>query len=363
MKSQKDFSQFQKGARRFEIAMNGIPDRVPVCAQMHEFAMKEIGVTANEFYTNAELLATGTLEIHQKYGIDVPVLDYDVYNIEAEAIGQEMKYSATGMPDVDRSRPLIRDQDDLKKIRPPDFDSQGRFAHVIEANKQFRQLIGGLTEATLRFCAPFSLAANIRGIEQLLIDTYSDPDFARSLFDRITEELLAPWVLRLIKEFPGAGSICGDDAVSSIPIVTPDIINEWIIPYILRLRHLCGHQVHVPNWVGESHLKNPEEMLDLKRQVCPGFVEGQDPDVERLGPGFYKKYAEKKGLPLILGVGAVFLATATPEAVAERVRSYIEIGGKNGRFVLYLCNLGATTPADNVRAAVAAVRQYGAYNV
>jgi len=59
--------------------------------------MKEIGVTANEFYTNAELLATGTLEIHQKYGIDVPVLDYDVYHIEAAAIGQEMKYSATGM--------------------------------------------------------------------------------------------------------------------------------------------------------------------------------------------------------------------------------------------------------------------------
>ena len=88
------------------------------------------------------------------------------------------------------------------------------------------------------------------------------------------------------------------------------IINDWIIPYVLRLRYLCGPQVYVPNWVGESHLKNPAEMLDLKRQVCPGFVEGQDPDVEKLGPEFYKKYAEKQGLPLILGVGAVFLATA-----------------------------------------------------
>lgn len=361
MISQKDFSQFQKGARRFDTAMNGIPDRVPVCAQMHEFAMKEIGVDAKEFYTNAAILAKGTLEIHQKYGIDVPVLDYDVYNIEAEAIGQEMKYSATGMPDVDRTRPLIRDQDDLKKIRTPDFDSQGRFAHVIEANKRFRQLISGKTETTLRFCAPFSLAANIRGIEQVLIDTYSDPDFARSLFDRITEDLLGPWILRLIEEFPGAGSICGDDAVSSIPIVTPDIIKAWIIPYIMRLRHLCGPKVYVPNWVGESHLKNPETMLDLKRQVCPAFVEGQDPDVERLGPEFYKKYAEENGLPLILGIGAVFLATASPAEVTWRVRHYIEVGGANGRFALYLCNLGATTPADNVRAAVAAVGKYGAY--
>ena len=63
---------------------------------------------------------------------------------------------------------------------------------------------------------------------------------------------------------------------------------EWIIPYINRLRELCGPEVYVPNWVGESYLKNPEDMLDLKRQVCPELVEGQDPDVEELGPGFYK---------------------------------------------------------------------------
>ena len=86
---QANFPWFQKGARRFEDVMNGIPDRVPVCAQLHEFAMNEIGATAKEFYTNAQLLVTGTLETQQKYGIDVPVLDYDVYNIEAEAIGQE----------------------------------------------------------------------------------------------------------------------------------------------------------------------------------------------------------------------------------------------------------------------------------
>jgi len=34
----KDFSSFQDGARRFQAAMNGIPDRVPIYAQLHEFA-------------------------------------------------------------------------------------------------------------------------------------------------------------------------------------------------------------------------------------------------------------------------------------------------------------------------------------
>ena len=303
----------------------------------------------------------GTLETQAKYGIDVPVIDYDVYNIEAEAIGQVIKYTDTNMPDVDRSRPLIRDWDDLNKIRTPDFDSDGRFRQVIEMNRLFRSLIGGGAEIPLQFCAPFSLAGNIRGIEQLILDIYSAPDFARDLFDRITEELLAPWILRLQTEFPGVHSFSGSDATASLPIVNLDILKNWVVPYIERLRDLCGPQVCVPNWVGESLLDNPAEMLDLKRRVCPGYVEGQDPDVAKLGPQFYKKYAEENGLPLILGIGAVFLATATPAEVTERVRYYIDVGGKNGRFALYLCNLGATTPAANVRAAVAAVRKYGAY--
>jgi uroporphyrinogen decarboxylase len=219
-----EFTSFQEGIRRYQNALDGHADRIPVYAQLHEIAMKESGAPVKEFYSNAELLVTATLETHQKYGIDVPNLEYDVYNIEAEAIGQAMKYSETDMPDVDRTRPLIRDRDDLKKIRTPDFDSQGRFVHVIEMNHIFRKRIGGNTEPTLNFCAPFSLAANIRGFEQLIMDIYSDPGFARTLFDRITEELLAPWILRLKKEFPLAGSICGSDATGSLPLFDLDIL-------------------------------------------------------------------------------------------------------------------------------------------
>ena len=357
----KEYSSFQEGIKRFETAMTGIPDRVPVVTQMHEFAMKELGISAEKFYTTPEILAAGTLEIQEKYGIDVPVLDYDVYNIEVEALGQEIKYSEHYMPDVDRTKPLIRDRDDLKKIKTPDFDSDGRLPHVVEMNRIFRKLIGG-AEITIRFCAPFSFAANIRGIENLLMDIYTDPDFVRSLFDRITDEVLAPWILHLKKELPHVKNISGDDASGSLPIVDPTIIREWIIPYVQRLRELSGPEIYVPNWVGEKHLKNPEEMLELKHQVCPGFVEGQDPDVEELGPALYKKYAEEKNIPLILGIGAAFMDLKSPEEVAERVRHYIEVGGKGGRFALLFCNLSATTPIENVKSAIDAVLRYGSYS-
>lgn len=356
----KDYSSFQKGLGRLQTAMNGIPDRVPVFTQMHEFAMKELGMNATEFFANPDLLVGGYLSVLEKFGIDVPTIDYDVYNIEAEAIGQTVIYSEHDMPDVDRSDPLIKSRDDLKKIKKPDFASDGRLATVVEINNLFCELVG--ETPTLNFCAPFSLAANIRGIEQLIMDILVEPDFASELFDRITEELLAPWILYLKEKFPGARGICGNDATSSLPIVNTGILRDWIVPYVQRLREICDPEIYVPNWVGESHLKNPEEMLELKLQACPNFLECQDPDVAELGPTVYKNYAEKKGVPLILGVGAAFLALSAPREISARVKHYIEVGGQNGRFSLYLCNIGATTPAENIKAAVDAVHKHGAYS-
>jgi len=349
------YYSFQEGARRLDEAMKGIPDRVPVYAQMHEFTLNELGIPAKTFYTTPEILTPATLEIAERYHLDVGFVDYDVYNIEAEALGQKIVFFENYTPDVDRSTPLITGPDDLHKIRTPDFDIAGRFAEVIEMHSIYVKLTG--LPPSLQFCAPFSLAANIRGLENLILDIRFNPDFARELFKAIVEEVLAPWILYQIKHFPNAASIAGSDAMGSLPILNLDILEKWVVPYILRLREICGPEVHVPNWVGERFLKKPEEMLALKLQVSPRFLEGQDPDVDTLGPALYKEYAEKHDVPLVLGVGAGFLAQASPEEVRQRVRDYVKVGGENGRFALYLCNLGATTPPDNVRAAHQAIMQ------
>lgn len=358
---EKDYSVFRQGARRYASAMKGIPDRVPVYAQMHEFAMKEIGVSAKKFYTEPEILVRGTLEVTQKYGIDVPFIDYDVYNIEAEALGQKIIYDDRNMPDIDRSNQLIQSQNDFKKIKTPDFNSAGRFPLVLDMHSLFQRVTG--LEPLLNFCAPFSLAAGIRGIEKLIMDLDTDPGFAASLFERLTEEVLAPWIQHLKACFPNANGVWGYDAFASLPIVNPSIIRDWVIPYIQRLRELCGDDVYVPNWVGEAFLKkNPEQFLDYKLQACPVLVGGQDPDVEKLGPEFYKAYATRKNKPLILGIGATFMALNSEAEVADRAAHYIKVGGENGFFALYMCNLGATTPPQNIKAIVDAINIHGVYH-
>jgi len=81
---------------------------------------------------------------------------------------------------------------------------------------------------------------------------------------------------------------------------------QVIAPYVEKLREACGSKVCEPNWTGERHAKNPEEVFN-------------------------------------------------------RVKYYVKVGGGNGSLWLYLCNIEPGTPMENIKAAVDAVHKYGTY--
>jgi uroporphyrinogen-III decarboxylase len=353
------YYKFQEGFKWVTDAAHGIPKRVPIYAQLCEMIPKEMGKRAREVFQDPELLNIGTFTVCEKYGIDVPTVSFDSYNIEAEAIGQKINFHDDIMPDIDRRYPLIQQESDIVKIVTPDFDKAGRCPFVVDVYTVFEKLTG--VKASPEFCAPFTLAANLRGIETLVMDMCLNPEFAHELMTRVTEELLIPWLEYLKGKFPQAPALVGSDALASLPIVNIKFMNEFIAPYIERLREVCGSTVNVSNWTGESYAKNPEEVMDIRLRCNPGFVKGQDPDLEFLGPEFYKAYAEKHDVPLVLGVGAVFLRTSSPEEIFDRVKHYVEVGGKNGRLFFYLCNIEPGTPRENIKAAVDAVHKYGTY--
>ncbi len=101
--------------------MKGIPDRVLAYAQSHEFAMAALDIPVSTFYATPEIIVPGSLEIIERCGLAVALIDYDVYNIEAEALGQKIIFSDLHTPGADRSRSLITGPEDLSKIVMPDF--------------------------------------------------------------------------------------------------------------------------------------------------------------------------------------------------------------------------------------------------
>ena len=113
------YYKFQEAFKWVADASHGIPKRVPIYAQLCELIPGEMKKSAREVFHNPELLNVGTFTICEKYGIDVPSVDLDTYNIEAEAIGQKLRFTDDIMPDIDRAHPLIQEEGDIRKIITP----------------------------------------------------------------------------------------------------------------------------------------------------------------------------------------------------------------------------------------------------
>lgn len=357
----KTYPQFAAGNEMLSqaFAKGEQPERVPVYAQHHEFSLARYGLKCSDFYRDADLMVHAQLETCAEFGLDVPTVDWDCYNVEAEAVGQVIVFDDHDMPDVDREQPLIAEPSDIDSLITPDWDTAGRCQDIVRLMDMTAAKTG--IAPSIVFCGPFSFAANVRGIETLIFDMLGQPDFAHELYRRVVDNVVGPWINYLIGVFPDVAGISGADATASVPILSPVMVKEWVIPYIMRLRDMTRDDVSIPNWVGEAILKDPDEFVDMKLEVTGHFIEGQDPDIESLGPEYYLDYAQRHDVPLVLGVGASFLALAEPQEVYNRVKYYVQTGMQHDRFALYLCNLGATTPVANVKAAIDATKTFGVY--
>lgn len=314
---------------------------------------------AKKFYSDPASMVHGTIDAAVDFEFDLPWLGYDVYNIEAEALGIPLIYSDSHPPEIATNQPLIEAKVDLTQLAIPDPYSSARMPFVLEANKLFETKTGH--PAPIQFTAPFSLAVTMRGYENLIQDIYEEPEFVHDLLGFATEKILAPWIRCMQNESPNASLFRGADAMASMPLVNVHILKEFVIPYILRLKELCHQDVTVLNWWGESHLDDPQEMLELKLWISPKILQGQDPDVEKLGPALYKAFAVQKNTALILGIGNSFLQKATTTEIRKRIANYIKAAAPGGRFIIYFCYLSTETPTDNIREAVKAVKEYGRY--
>ncbi len=351
--------RFQRGYERLQKAIEGIRGYVPFSAQMHEFAMVWCGTRGRTFYTDANALVTAIIKTAEDFDFDVPGLGYDVYNIETEALGQELIFSERQAPVVNSALRLLKEKKDFLSLKPPLSGSSGRMPFVLNTLRLYQERTG--IPPTIQFCAPFSLAVLLRGYENFIYDVYEDKRFAHDLLAFLTEEVIAPWINVQKDEFPESAIAIGADALCSPPMVNTTLIKNFSIPYILKLRELCRVPVAVINWWGESRVKNPVELLTLKLKVASGLIRAQDPDVATLGPEIFKEFAVKNNVALELGVGDVILNRGTEEEIRDRIKHYIHKASQGGKCILYLSSLNADTPPENIQIAVNAIRKYGGY--
>jgi len=360
-------TRWSEGYTKFCLALSGEPVGVPVAAQLQDHAMCLAGCPADIFFSDPEALTEIVLLVTEYYGFDLPYLIWDVYNIEAEALGQRLKHPPFTMPDIDQTDPLIKYEKDLDKIKLIDPKNSGRMPMVLESYRLYEKYTGLVP--TLQVCGPFSLACGIRSYIGMINDIEKRPKFAHELLKRLCDDVLLPWIRVQHETVPQARFIVVADAWGSLPNVDLRIFEEFVIPYIERLddgAQQFGIRVSGAGYWGESCLQQPLKLLEAKAQISrysPLGLTGLDPDVDILGPEIFKDAAVKYDLPLVLGIDALLLNNGPVKAIIERVKRYIKAGAPGGRFAILFNNIPAHTSPRHIHTAVEAVRVYGKYPV
>ena len=337
-------------------------NRVLIGAQSNDHSAHLADVAPKRFFTDALTFARVQLLVTEYYRVDTPINFWDVYNIEAEALGQKVEYDPEGIPDADRTRPLISKPSDLDRITPPDPYKSARMPWVLQVNKTFLEMTGKLERAY--FTAPFSLAVNIRGYENLVDDMFERPGFAHRLFKFLCDDVIAPYIEVMRSEIGIPDLLMdGRDAWASPPMITLDMMDEYVVAYTQRLRENLGDRVVTRgNW-GDAKSQDPERFFSQKLKCSPGILSALDPDLYEVGPQRVKTFADKHNALITAGVDATLLKEGPVETIVERIRLYIDKMARDGRCMIHFNQIPAETPPEHIHAAVAACHTYGRYPI
>jgi hypothetical protein len=365
------------GNARLVAGMMGKADTIPFPgSQMHDHCMTVARVPARKFYWDGSLCFDVQAAVQRWYGMDSATVVADVYNFEVEALGARMIYSDIAMPTVDTDHPLISGPQDLAKMKPLD-PSKGRVSMVVELTANIVQKGGGLLSGGM-FCSPFSLMCQAMGYPRSVRALRREPDFAKDLFAYIENDVILPFA-KAQRDGAGAKQVTGADAWSAIPNLTPQMVEEWVIPSVNRLKAKGKAELGMKVFGGAAAADYCEEdpskfdrqlmwrCFDLANQL--NFLGGGKMAFMGMGrtqdwdPHWVQDYAMQDGLVkkalIYASLNGRFLRDSSPQDIVGKLRQWIDVMGREGKIAIAVANIPADTPPVNVFSAVAATHVLG----
>lgn len=311
-------------------------DRLPLMPITMMFAANLAGIRYGEYCRDHRKLVESQLRVAESFGFDYVSCISDPAR-EAADCGAKISYFEDQPPAIVEDEARLADKSDLKSLSIPDPLGGGRMTDRVQAAELFREKCGKrfLVEGWVE--GPCAEAADLRGINTLMLDFFDDPAFVRDLFAIVIE-----MELRFARAQIEAGvDIIGvGDAAASL--VGPEIYEEFVWPYEKKLidgihglgamarLHICGNTRRILKGMGQLGA----EIIDLD---YPSPVsEGR----EAMGPN-----------QVLLGnVNPVkVLKDGTPELVTATVAQCHQAAGK--RYIVGAgCEVPRDTPHANLRA-------------
>jgi uroporphyrinogen decarboxylase len=210
-----------------------------------QFASKQIGAKYGDYCMDYRVLVEGNLYCCERFGIDAVSVISDPCR-EAGAFGQSIDYPPDGVPNI--RGVIVNEHNDLKNLRCSHSEDFPRLKDRILAVESFKKQIKGEYPIIGWVEGPFAEAADLRGVQNILMDTILEPDFVKGIMD-ITLEQATLFAKEQVDA--GADIIGVGDAAASL--VGPQIYEEIVLPYeselLKRIKemntktklHICGN--------------------------------------------------------------------------------------------------------------------------
>lgn len=306
------------------------------------FAARLAGISYRRYVTQASALVEAQLRLCETFEIDVVSCCSDAWR-EAHDCGTELRYFDEAPPAC--SNHLLADKSRLSSIRMPVGGLGPRMSDRVEAVARFRQVVGGVIPILGWVEGPVAEAADLRGLNELMLDTVDDLPFVLELFEFVTQMEI---VFARAQVDAGADIIGIGDAAASL--VSRAFYEEYALAFeqrIIDAVHEAGALVRLHVCGNASHL------LECFRRLGPDLV---DIDYPVPFAGIRERIGSKTVLLGNVDPVAV-VRDGSPERIGAAVRACHREAGS--RFMVGAgCEIPPDTPEENVRALVDYARSH-----
>jgi MtaA/CmuA family methyltransferase len=211
------------------------------------FACDQVGARYRDYSTDYRVLVEAQLRTSEAYGFDYVNTMSDPAR-EAADCGATVEYFDQQPAAMVEDHALLADKTRLVSLKVPDPLGGNRMHNAVKAVALLKERVGKekIVEGWVE--GPIAEAADLRGINSVMLDFFDDPKFVRDLFAFVVEMELG-FAREQVRA--GADIIGIGDAAASL--VGPKIYQEFVWPYEKKLidgihtlgtrvrLHICGN--------------------------------------------------------------------------------------------------------------------------
>ncbi|HEO72581.1 MAG TPA: uroporphyrinogen decarboxylase, partial [Candidatus Hydrogenedentes bacterium] len=230
--------------------------RLPLMPITMMFAGDFVGVPYGDYAKDHRVLVDAQLRVAEAFDFDYVSCISDPTR-EATDCGAAIRFYPNQPPAVDEQNALLADKTVLVGLAQPDPLGGGRMHDRVKAAALFKERAGDdlLVEGWVE--GPCAEAADLRGINRLMMDFFEDPGFVTDLF---------AFAIEMETRFAKAQLEAGCDIIglgdAAASLVGPQVYNEYVWPYEKRLieaihaaggrvrLHICGNIRSILDGVG-----------------------------------------------------------------------------------------------------------------